>query len=78
MIDNLEKIQNKQADPEKQTVTISLEEYGYLIRKQTELHLAERLAKGLTSYRFYEALEAIGWPTYDRIHRADSPARKEV
>ena len=78
MIDNLEKIQNKQADPEEQTVTISLEEYGYLIRKQTELHLAELLAKGLPSYKFYEALEALGWPTYDQIHRTDGPARKEV
>lgn len=78
MIDNLEKIQNKQADPEEQTVTISLKEYKYLVYNQAELNLMKLLARGLTSYQFYEALEALGWPTYDQIHRADSPARKEV
>ena len=44
MIDNLKKIQNNQADPEEQTVTIPLKEYKCLVHNQTELNLAELLA----------------------------------
>lgn len=60
-----------------QTITIPVKEYKKLVSDQTELNLVGLLAQGLASYKFYETLEAIGWMTYDKLHRPLCPESPE-
>lgn len=60
-----------------QTIAIPVNEYKKLVSDQTELNLVGLLARGLASYQFYETLEAIGWMTYDKLHRPFCPESPE-
>lgn len=60
-----------------QTIAIPVNEYKKLVSDQTELNFVGLLARGLASYQFYEALEAIGWMTYDKLHRPLCPESPE-